>query len=169
MENQIKPQVPQVSKTSPKDFFLNLLSTVALYMASASFIVLIFQYINIFFQDTLDSNDYSNPLRSAYNAIRFAVSSLIVAFPVYVASLWYMNKEYVNNPEKRNVRIRKWLIYFTLFAAAVIIMGDLITLIYTFLNGEITARFILKVITFLVVVGSIFGYYFYDLRKHKAE
>ncbi len=166
MENQIKPQV---SKTSPKDFFLNLLSTVALYMASASFIVLIFQYINIFFQDTLDSNDYSNPLRSAYNAIRFAVSSLIVAFPVYVASLWYMNKEYVKNPEKRNMRIRKWLIYFTLFAAAVIIMGDFVTLIYTFLNGEITTRFILKVITFLVVVGSIFGYYFYDLRKYKAE
>ncbi len=166
MENQIKPQV---SKTSPKDFFLNLLSTVALYMASASFIVLIFQYINIFFQDTLDSNDYSNPLQSAYNAIRFAVSSLVVAFPVYVASLWYMNKEYINNPEKRNVRIRKWLIYFTLFAAAVIIMGDLIALINTFLNGELTTRFILKVITFLVVVGSIFGYYFHDLRKYKSE
>jgi hypothetical protein len=166
MENQIKPQI---SKTSPKDFFLNLLSTVSLYMASASFIVLVFQYINIFFSDTLDSNNYSNPLQSSYNAIRFAVSSLIVAFPVYIGTLWYMNKEYVNNPEKRNVRIRKWLVYFTLFAAAVIIMGDFVTLIYTFLNGEITTRFILKVITFLIVVGSIFGYYFHDLRKYKSE
>ena len=105
MENQIKPQAP---KTSPKDFFLNLLSTVSLYMASASFIVLIFQYINIFFPDTLDSNNYSNPLQSAYSAIRFAVSSLVVAFPVYIGTIWYMNKEYVTNPEKRNVRVRKW-------------------------------------------------------------
>lgn len=166
MEDPIKPQAP---KTSPKDFFLNLLSTVALYMTSASFIVLVFQYINIFFSDTLDSNSYSNPLRSAYDAIRFAVSTLVVAFPVYVASLWYMNKEYVNNPEKRRVKIRKWLVYFTLFLAAVIIMGDFITLIYTFLNGAITIRFILKVITLLAVVSSIFGYYFYNLRKYKTE
>ncbi len=166
MENQIKPQAP---KASPKDFFLNLLSTFALYIASASFIVLIFQYINIFFPDTLDSNNYYNPLKSAYDTIRFAVSSLVVAFPVYVASLWYMNKEYVNNPEKRNVRIRKWLVYFTLFLAAVIIMGDFIVLINTFLSGEITARFIFKVITFLAVVGFIFGYYFSDLKKYKTE
>lgn len=165
-ENQIKSQVP---RTSPKDFFLNLLSTVALYMSSASFVVLVFQYINIFFPDTLESNDYSNPLQSAYGAIRFAVSSLVVAFPVYISTLWYMNKEYVSNPEKRNVRIKKWLVYFTLFAAAVIIMGNFIALIYTFLNGELTTRFILKVITFLTVVGSIFGYYFHDLRRYKTE
>lgn len=166
MEDPTKPQVP---KTSPKDFFLNLLSTVALYITSASFIILVFQYINIFFPDTLDSNSYSNPLRSAFDAIRFAVSTLVVAFPVYVASLWYMNKEYVNDPEKRKVRIRKWLVYFTLFLAAVIIMGNFVTLVYTFLNGDITIRFILKVITLLTVIGSIFGYYFHDLKKYKIE
>ena len=166
MENQTKPQAP---KASPKDFFLNLLSTVALYIASASFIVLIFQYINILFPDTLDSNNYSNPIQSAYSAIRFAISSLVVAFPVYVGTILYMNKEYVSSPEKRNVRIRKWLVYFTLFAAAVIIMGDFVALINTFLNGELTTRFILKVITFLAVVGSIFGYYFSDLKKYKTE
>lgn len=166
MNEQARLQAP---KTSPKDFFLNLLSTVALYMAAASFIVLIFQYINIYFPDVLESNNYYDPLQSAYSAIRFAVATLVVAFPVYVACLWYMNKEYVESPDKRNLRIRKWLIYFTLFLAAVIIMGDFIALIYTFLNGELTTRFILKVITFLAVVGSIFGYYFYDLRKYKTE
>jgi len=157
-------------RTSPKDFFLNLLSIAALYMSAGSFIALIFQYINIFFPDVLDSQNYgSDPLDAAYQAIRFAVSTLIVAFPVYLATGRFMNKDYLKNPEKRNLRIRKWLIYFTLFAATVIIMGDLIALINTFLGGEITMRFVLKVLTVLLVTGVIFGYYLWDLRKYKTE
>src|SRR3989344_9305603 len=75
-------------RTSPKDFFLNLLSMAALYMSAGSFIALIFQYINIFFPDVLDSRSYGgNPLDAAYDAIRFAISTLIVSFPVYGVSL----------------------------------------------------------------------------------
>jgi len=156
-------------RTSPKDFFLNLLSMVALYMSAGSFIALIFQYINIFFPDVLDSGNYGDPLDVAYRVIRFAVSTLIVSFPVYLLSLRFMGKDYVVNPEKRNLRIRKWLVYFTLFVVSVIIMGDFIALINTFLGGELTVRFILKVLTVLAVTGSIFWYYLWDLRKYKTE
>lgn len=156
-------------RTSPKDFFLNLLSMAALYMSAGSFIALIFQYVNIFFPDVLEYQNYGDPLDAAYSAIRFAISTLIVSFPVYLLSLRFMSKDYVVNPEKRNLRIRKWLIYFTLFVAAVIIMGDLIALINTFLGGELTVRFVLKVLTVLVVIGAIFWYYLWDLRKYKTE
>lgn len=138
-------------------------------MSAGSFIALIFQYINIFFPDVLESRDYSDPLNAAYSAIRFAISTLMVSFPVYLLSLRFMNKDYVANPEKRNLKIRKWLIYFTLFVAAVIIMGDLIALINTFLGGELTVRFVLKVLTVFVVTGSVFWYYLWDLRKYKTE
>jgi len=156
-------------RTTPKDFFLNLLSMVTLYMSAGSFIALVFQYINIYFPDALELQNYSNPLSAAYSAIRFAVSVLVVSFPVYLVSLRFMNKDYIANPEKRNLKIRKWLIYFTLFAAAIIIMGDFIALINIFLGGEITVRFIFKVITILAVTGSIFWYYLLDLRKYKTE
>jgi len=155
-------------RTSPKDFFINLLSMASLYMSAGSFVVLIFQYINIFFPDVLEAR-YGDPLETAYTGIRFAISTLIVSFPVYVTSLRFMNKEYKVLPEKRNLRIRKWLVYFTLFAAALIIMGDLIALVNTFLSGEITMRFVLKVLTILVVTGAIFGYYLRDMRKYKTE
>ncbi|OGY59008.1 MAG: hypothetical protein A3E61_02045 [Candidatus Colwellbacteria bacterium RIFCSPHIGHO2_12_FULL_43_12] len=159
---EIKP------RTSPKDFFINLLSMASLYMSAGSFIALIFQYINIFFPDALESR-YGYAIESAYSTIRFAVSTLVVAFPIYVGTLWFMNKEYVGAPEKRNLRIRKWLIYFTLFAAVLIIMGDLVYLINTLLSGELTMRFVLKVVTILAVIGSIFAYYLQNLRKYKIE
>jgi hypothetical protein len=53
----------------------------------------------------------------------------------------------------------------TLFLAAVTIISDLVALVNRFLEGEITTRFILKALVVLVVVGSVFSYYFWDLRR----
>src|SRR3989344_1090537 len=67
-------------------------------------------------------------------------------------------------PEKNNLSIRKWLIYITLFVAGIAVLGDLIVVLNIFLGGELTTRFVLKILVVLVVVGSAFLYYFYDLK-----
>lgn len=154
-------------KTEPKDVFLHLLAIVTLYMSAGSFTALIFQYIGVLLPDPLEFNQYA--LTSAYSSIRFSIASLIVVFPLYLWTSWFLNKTYLKNPSKRNLRIRKWLIYFTLFVAALIIAGDLIALINNLLSGELTTRFLLKVLTVLFVAGSVFGYYFWDLKKHKTD
>ena len=151
----------QAQKTSPKDIFLHLLAIVALYVSAGSFMALIFQYINVLLPDPIASDYYR--LQSSYSIIRWSISSLIIIFPVYIITSWILNKSYAATPSKRNLRIRKWLIYFTLFVAALIVIGDLVTLIFNLLEGEITARFLLKVVTVLFVAGSVFGYYFADL------
>lgn len=153
------------SKTSPRDFFLNLLSIIALYVSVTSFGVLIFQYINILIPDALDFTRLGS---NAYGAVRFQVASLFILFPVYVWSVWFLEKEYKKKPEKREVSVRKWLVYLTLFVAAAAIIGDLVALMFTFLNGEITARFILKILTILLLAGSVFYYYLSGLRKRSG-
>ena len=150
-------------KTGPKDVFLHLLSIIALYVAAGSFIALVFQYINVLFPDPLTSG--YNYLASAYSGIRWSISVLIVVFPVYLWSIWFLNKNYALSPEKRELKSRKWLIYFTLFAAALIIIGDLITLIFNFLQGELSLRFFLKIIAVGVVAAVIFWYYLSELRS----
>ena len=150
-------------KSSPKDVFLHLLAIITLYVSAGGFIALLFQYINILFPDQLNSYD-SYRISSAYSTIRWAIASLIILFPAYIGVSWFLQKEYVNNPLKRELRVRRWLIYFTLFAAGLIIMGDLVSLIYWFLSGELTARFILKIATVLIVAGVVFGYYLWDTR-----
>lgn len=159
---------PLVTKTGPKDFFLHLLAMVTLYGGAVSFTVLIFQYVNVLLPDVLEGDGYYR-LRGAYSIIRWQIASLIIVFPTYVLTSWRLAKDYDRDPEKRNLRIRRWLIYFTLFVAALIIIGDLVTLVYNLLGGETTPRFLFKIAAVLFVAGSVFGYYFWDLRKHKTE
>lgn len=167
MEQKTSLPAESLEKTGPKDIFLHLLAMITLYVSVASFIALIFQYINVLLPDLLEVNRYA--LTSAYRTIRFSISSLIVIFPLYIWTSWYLNKSYEAEPHKRNLRVRKWLIYFTLFAAALIIAGDLVALINNLLGGELTTRFTLKVLTILLVAGSVFGYYFWDIKRFKQN
>ncbi len=80
-----------------------------------------------------------------------------------------MEKSYQRDPVKKRLRIRRWLIYFTLFVAALIIIGDLVSLIYNFLGGELTTHFILKVLAIFFVATSTFIYYFWQIKQQKEE
>lgn len=61
--------------------------------------------------------------------------------------------------------MRKWLIYITLFITGAVLAGDLVVLIYYFLDGqELTTGFILKILSVSAVAGAIFGYYADDLK-----
>lgn len=153
--------------TSPKNVFLHLLAIITLYASAGSFIALLFQYINILFPDSLIAVDAYYYLQGAYATIRWSIASLIIVFPVYIWVTWFLQKEMKHNPEKANLKIRKWLVYFTLFLAALTIIGDLVTLVFNLLGGEITLHFILKVIVVLFTAGTIFVYYLWDLRMHK--
>ncbi|OGZ01840.1 MAG: hypothetical protein A3A43_03245 [Candidatus Liptonbacteria bacterium RIFCSPLOWO2_01_FULL_56_20] len=155
----MQDQLNQPVKSSPRDVFMYLLATIALYISTGSVINLLFQYINVRFPDPL------NPYYDAGNPIRWALALLIILFPVYFWVSRFLYKELALNPGKSEIKIRKWLLYFTLFLAALLIIGDLVALIFNFLEGELTARFFLKVAAVLVVAAAVFWYYFYDLRK----
>lgn len=157
----------EIRRAGPKDVFLHLLAIVALYVSGGTFLALIFQYINILIPDPLFSNQFG--LDAAYRTIRWSIATLIVVFPVYILTARFLNKAYLSDSVSRNLRIRKWLLYFTLFVAAIILIGDLVTLIFNLLGGELTLRFVLKVLTVAFVAGAIFGYYLWELRRYGQE
>ncbi len=158
-------QIPNI-KTSPRDFFLHLLAIITLYASAISFTTLLFQYINYFLPDPLTEGQYI--LEYITGAIRWSVASLIVIFPAYFFITRFLNKAYAATPYLRNLRIRRWLIYFTLFVTALIIIGDIVVLIYGLLGGiELTLRFILKAISIIFTTGIIFWYYRWDLSEDK--
>lgn len=147
-------------KSSPKDVFLHALLIVTLYMSVVSFIMLCFQYVNILFPDPLT---YSP--RSSFDGIRWGSSVLLVALPVFLWLSWLLEKEFHVQPARRELKIRKWLVYLTLFIAAITIIVDLIVLIYNFYGGEMTVQFALKILVVLAVAAAVFSYYLWDLRK----
>lgn len=146
---------------TPRNLFVHLLAIVALYWSAISFTTLLWQYINKFFPDNLNyfGYDFSTGL------IRFHVSALIIFFPVFILTSWYLNKLYTKEAQVRESKIRKWLLYLTLFIASLVIIGDLIGTINALLGGEITVRFILKALSIFLVAGLIFGYYLDDVRR----
>ncbi|MEK7516638.1 MAG: DUF5671 domain-containing protein [Patescibacteria group bacterium] len=162
MENVKRP-------ASPRDVFLHLFAIVTLYISAFSFGRLIFDYINLFLPDALEMGQYHAPARYSYQSMRWSIAALIIVFPAYFFVSRYLLKLYEKNPAQKNLRIRKWLIYFTLFLAAIVIIIDLVTLVFRLLSGELTVRFILKVLTVLYIAGVIFGYYMWELRRHKYE
>ncbi len=142
---------------------MHLLGVATLYWSAFNLIQLLFDFVNVRFPDPL------NPYYDAGNAMRWSIASLTIIFPVFVLISWFLNRDMKANPEKAEIKIRKWLVYLTLFLAAILIIGDLVALIYNFLGGELTTRFFLKVVEVFLVAGAIFGYYLYDLRKKEGK
>ena len=157
MENPTQPKV------SPKHVFLHLFAIIMLYLSVAAFLTLVFQYINILVPDKLSQIGYQSLYHS--DLIRFAISSIMIVFPALVWISWFLNKNYKKEPAVREMKSRKWLIYFTLFLAGLVIVGDFISIIWNFLGGEVTLRFILKSLSVLFTSGLIFGYYLWDVRR----
>lgn len=150
---------PERQKSSPKDVFMHLLMIGMLYASVFSFSSLWFNYINFLFPDQLN---YHN---GAEDSILFATSLLVVVFPVYILLSWLLGKEMATDPEKRELRARKWLVYFTLFVSAIAIIVEIVQLVYNFLSGELTTPFFLKICVVLLVAVGVFGYYLWEVRR----
>ena len=162
---------PQKQKTSAKDFFLNFGAIIALYTVVVSLLNLIFTVINTVYPQ-ITSNYYGN-----YSAsISFPVSTLIIFFPVFILLMWLLAKPSPEDlvarsaeggfRERKWIPIRKWLTYITLFIAGLTLAGDLVTVLYYFIDGqELTTGFLLKIFSVLVIILMVFLYYISDIRN----
>jgi hypothetical protein len=148
------------SNSGPKEVFLHLLSIGMLYATIVSFLVLLFQYINHLFPDPLNYVPGAD-----LDAIRSSSAVLLIMFPVYLLTSWLLLKDVREAPEKADLRVRRWLLSFTIFLAAITIIIDLVTLVYNFLNGDVTPRFLLKVLVVLLVACAVFFYELWSLRR----
>jgi hypothetical protein len=152
------------SKTTAKDFFLYFGVMIGLYVSSISFLVLLFQITNKVL-----------PLAGEYmggsdSGIRISISILFIFFLAFIYLSYLAMKDLKTNPDKKDMWIRKWMIFLTLFIAGLTIAIDLSTLIYRFLGAEdLTLRFFLKVFFVLAVVGFIFKSSLSDLRRISFE
>jgi hypothetical protein len=50
-----------------------------------------------------------------------------------------------------------------------VLIGDVANLVFSVLGGELTARFLLKVLTVGGLAGTAFWYYLSDLRRDEVE
>lgn len=147
-------------KTSAKDFFLNLGAIVALYVLVINLLMLLFTVINRAYPKIGGYNYFGS------SSISWPVATLIIVFPIFVFLMWLLEKNYRAEPEKRQIAVKRWLIYITLFVAGVALAVDLVTVLYYFIDGqELSMAFMMKVLSVFVVAGMVFYYYISEIRE----
>lgn len=148
-------------KISAKDFFLHLGAIVALYVVAGNFISLLFEIINKAYPAVGDYGYFMGG-----SQISLPVATLIIVFPVFVFLSRLVHQSYLESPAKKDLAVRKWLTYITLFIAGIMLVGDLVTVLYKFLDGQdLTLAFYLKALTVFLVSGLVFGFYLQDIRE----
>ncbi|MEI6396956.1 MAG: DUF5671 domain-containing protein [Candidatus Taylorbacteria bacterium] len=140
------------NKLTPKDFFYHLGAVIALYAGAIALLDLIFSVIDYAFPDVLAG--YFTPI-----SIAWPISMLVVLVPVLYVLEWLINRDIRLVPDKKEIWVARWRVFLTLFLAGATVVGDLIALINTYLNGEVSGRFILKIVAVLLVAAVIFIYY----------
>lgn len=149
-------------KNTPKHFVIQLGALIALYVSITALTVLVFSIINLKFPD----ESYYWEGESAREAIRTCMAVLIVFFPTFIALTRISNQNRRKESNGEYTGLTRWLVYVSLMVAGGVLLGDLVTLINYFLNGEITTRFIYKVFALFFIVGSAFHYYLLDVRGY---
>jgi hypothetical protein len=150
---------------SAREGFMYIVMFSTLYLSAYNLGSIVFELIDRVFPDPTIPGSAEWSLR----AIRWSVSSLIVAAPVFLYMSWSIGRSIRRDPTKRSSRIRKQLTYVTLLIGGCVLLGDVTTLVYNLLGGELTVRFLLKVATVGLIAGSICAYYLSELRLEEAD
>jgi hypothetical protein len=145
---------------SPRDAFVYLTMFTALALAAFNLGAVLFEIIETSFPDPA--------VDSMGSDLTWNIAYLVVAFPVFALLSIRQHRALARDPTKRLSKVRRWLTYLALFVAAGFIIGDMVTLVRFFLEGELSIRFILKVLVVAGLAGTILGYYLCDLAKDEA-
>lgn len=149
---------------SAGDAFLHLLAFTALYAWAISLIWLWFTYIEFAFPDpATPTSTYA--LEAALSSIRASLATLIVSFPLFVGVWWLLLREVRLSPEKAKSGVRRWLSFLSLFVGAVTILTDVVVVVYYLVEGDLTVRFLLKVLVLFAVTGALSVYLGLVLRS----
>jgi hypothetical protein len=139
-----------------------LLAIITLVAGCVSLGSVLFDLVNVYLPDLTQVGSWY--FQSILSSLRMGMATLIIVFPIFAWLTRTLNKDLETAPERRESRIRKWLLYLTLFVAALFVIGDLVSILRSFLNGELTTRFLIKSGIVLAIAGSTFYYYLSYLR-----
>lgn len=152
---------------SAREAFLYIVYFSLLGMIAGNTGGLAFSFIDHQFADKLASNSYG--FDYAATGMRWSVASLLVGFPIFLFLGWRLAAKKRNDPERRRSRVHAWLTYVTLIFAAGALIGDLVAIVFQFLNGEIGTRFMAKAGVVGVISAAILWNYSRDVERHSSR
>jgi hypothetical protein len=166
-EADFKPPIPRPQpQLSARDAYRYGLIFVALMVVAGHLVWLCFYLIDMYLVDVTESF-YTRQYRIW--ELRWSTATLITFTPVFL----YLNFRSITatraDPSLRRSTVRRWLGFLTLFVASIAFLSDLVTAIYYWLNGELSLRFVLKVLVVAVVSGAVFLFFRSETQEPSNE
>ena len=147
------------SRNGPRDVFVFTLNFVALYISVIGSIVLAWGLADYLFQE---KSNYGSS-----DAVRVAISMVVISFPIFMYLTSLISKKQGLGEMPKDSMLVKVLSYITLFVVAITAIIDLITILYNFLGGDLTAEVALKSLSLLAIVVLVFAYFRSNLQEQK--
>ncbi|OGK09938.1 hypothetical protein A2767_00990 [Candidatus Roizmanbacteria bacterium RIFCSPHIGHO2_01_FULL_35_10] len=150
------------------DAFEHILLFISLYVLATSVALTLHYFVDKWFPGVIEDS-YNYRYKDSWNLtlLRGYIASLIVSYPLFAFFFLKVAKRTEEYPDVRNLNARKSLTYFTLVVTFIIVLVNIISLIYGFLNGNATINFILHFLITVSVSGAVFAYYLNQVKEDK--
>lgn len=99
------------------------------------------------------------PYLSPASSMRWSMATLIPSVPLFLLINRRVMRDTAQDSGRRRSLVRKWFAAMTLLLASLTLLGDLVAVIYSLLNGDLTLRFAAKAGLIAVVAVLVFTYY----------
>jgi hypothetical protein len=130
-----------------------------LVVSVVAFFNLAFEVLNKKFPDVLNATYQYGYSSYQFDNARTYLAMLIIMFPAFLVLAYFWKRKQKRGIGEYDEVIRKWLSYVIIFLSILIAIIDLIILVRYFVSGEITIRFILKVLIALVGAKLVLLYF----------
>ncbi|NUM25041.1 MAG: hypothetical protein HUU49_00260 [Candidatus Buchananbacteria bacterium] len=144
------------------DAFLNLFSLITLGWMAIAIGMILFQIIDKF----LSPGAVGYLSVYSQSSLKFGVASALIVTPIFLLIVNLLHQNYRKGTLNHDSGVYRWLTYLILLVTALNIIGRLIQLVFQLLDGDYTLASILKIVVVLLIASGIFGYYWYDLKRH---
>ena len=157
-------------ENTPRNVIIQLGSLIALYVSISFFLTLVFGMINLIYPDAADAY---YEIEGSSDSVRLGIAMVVVFFPAFITLTRITHVVKRQEKESEYTMLTRWLLYISLLVAGLTLLGTLVTVLYTFLNGDLTSRFFMKAGAVLCVVGLSFHYYLLEVKgywiKHESR
>lgn len=169
IKSNIKKSEIDEKKTN-KDSLLYIGLVFTLCVSINSFLFIIFSVIDRLMPDTA-TNIYTLYYQSGMpSEVAMMIATTIIVFPLYILFSYLIDKDLKNDPTKKDLTLRKSVIYLALIVTSLTIISVIIATIYAYLTGSLLNIFLLKSLVIFLVSAFLFAYYYYSLdRNYKSS
>jgi hypothetical protein len=150
-----------IRSSAARDAFFYALLFVVFAMVAGNILTLLFGQIDYWLPEPGEVL-----IAYGWSSLRWSMAALIVFTPAF----WLLNRANARglaaDPARTHGAMRRWLSSLAMLAAVISLLGAALFVIYTWLDGQMTLRFVAKSAIVAVIALVVLGYFREGRRLH---